>query len=177
MTDHTPLNPGFRGVPENEWYDIYRDIRLLDPITAAEAVRITAEFRKLWPHAPKRMKMQTVRPEELYALDSHFMEEPELLGELLITNTVTTDQIPERITRCHNQGEQVMVLMMPLTKCSLIDVTKGQDDWWWVMSVEGLGLFGEVCRPAGNRSSYYYKCDQLPGLLALISRIAGRSKT
>jgi hypothetical protein len=157
MTGHTPLNPGFEEVPQAEHNAIYRDLGLVEPITAGEAVRISSFMRAKFPSAPSHVGLYTLAP----ALSPRGLTTQRWLG-LLTEVTVAPDQMPEKISRCQVKGEDVMAMVMYCSRFSYLEVLKGQDDWWWAMFNKG--------------TRYYYKCDQLPGLLALISRIASQKK-
>ena len=143
----TPLNPGFEEVDGTDYLAIYSDDRMLDYMTEAEVVRIAAEFRNLWPSAPRHMNMLTASGTPHRHQTMH---------------RTTPEGIPSMIASCLKHGEEPVLLRFDVTYLCYLEIIKGQDDWWWVMaSTDAWG---------------HYKCDQLPGLLALISHIAGESK-
>jgi len=143
------MDPGFRPVPEQQYRLLYGDQGLLEPITAAEAVRIAAEFRKRYPSGLPSLAMYTAVPNAA----------GQWIG-WVTSNMVTPAQIPERITLRLHQGEDLFILRMycSTTSGSFLDVIKGQDDWWWALYT-------------GNTTRRSFRCDQLTGLAALIRHI------
>jgi len=148
-------NSGFKQVDDTEFYALYHDFRLVESITesitAAEAVRIAAEMRAKYPPGLSSVFIHTFAPGSATGRS---------WSNVLTTITVTPDQMPERIARCHDQGEHVMALMMHSSGYTCLKVLKGQDDWWWALY-------------AGKTTRRCFRCDQLYGLLALINHLAG----
>jgi hypothetical protein len=145
----TPLNPGFEEVGETDYFAIYRDDKMLDFMTEAEALSIATEFRNLWPTAPRHMDMQTAsfNPQRQQT-----------------THRITPEGIPIRIARCQRHGEEPVLLRFDFNSLYSMEIIKGHDDWWWVFT---------LAMPDYKTPSYsYFKCDQLKGLFSLMSYLA-----